>query len=395
MTHAATRTALITGAGRRIGKAIALDLARNGWRIGVHYASSREEAEAVVAEIRAAGGEAAALDADLAKAGDTETLVSRCAVDIGVPELLVNSAALFLDDRIETLAVDQWDHQHAVNLRAPMLLAKAFAAHLPPNRTGAIVNIVDQRVWRLTPEFFSYTIAKAGLYAATRTLAQALAPRIRVNAIGPGPVLASIHQTSAAFADEVARTPLQRATPPSEIAAAVRFILDAPSMTGQMIALDAGQHLSWRTLPLTDAAGHTPTDSALAPDSLAPASATIGKPPRRVFVRDLELMASVGVFELEKRYEQRVLVSVDLRVNDDYDGQSDNLSAVLDYGAVVAGIRAIVETGHTNLLETLAERIAEVCLADPRVMQTVVRLEKPDIVPGCRSVGIEIERSRI
>ena len=136
-----------------------------------------------------------------------------------------------------------------MNLRAPMLLAKAFSERLPPDQQGVIVNIIDQRVWRLTPDHFSYTIAKAGLYAATQTLAQALAPRIRVNAIGPGPVLANVFQTPDAFEREVAATPLARATPPEEIAAAVRFILDAPSMTGQMIALDAGQHLLW---PRTD-----------------------------------------------------------------------------------------------------------------------------------------------
>lgn len=240
-----TRTALVTGAGRRIGRAIALDLARNGWRVGVHYAASRDDADEVVAEIRAAGGHAASLRADLAIAEQAASLLPQCAEVFGPPELLVNSAALFLDDRIESLDVAQWDRQHAVNLRAPVLLAKAFAEHLPEGRQGLIVNIIDQRVWRLTPEFFSYTIAKAGLYAATQTLAQALAPRIRVNAIGPGPVLASIHQSAAAFAEEVASTPLHRATPPEEIAAAVRFILDAPSMTGQMIALDAGQHLAW------------------------------------------------------------------------------------------------------------------------------------------------------
>ena len=239
------RTALVTGAGRRIGRAIALDLARQGWRVGVHYAASREEAEAVVAEIEASGGAAGALGADLVDAGAAEDLVAGCMAALGAPELLVNSAALFLDDRIETLDPRQWDRQHAVNLRAPVLLAKAFARHLPAERQGLIINIIDQRVWRLTPEFFSYTIAKAGLYAATQTLAQALAPRIRVNAIGPGPVLASIHQTEDAFREEAAGTLLGRATPPEEIAAAVRFILDAPSMTGQMIALDAGQHLAW------------------------------------------------------------------------------------------------------------------------------------------------------
>jgi NAD(P)-dependent dehydrogenase (short-subunit alcohol dehydrogenase family) len=248
-TDVPPRVALVTGAGRRIGKAIALDLARDGWHVGVHYASSRAEAEMVVERIRAAGGRAAALSADLAEAAAAEALVPQCAAVLGAPILLVNSAALFLDDRIETLDPAQWDRQHAVNLRAPMLLAKTFAQHLPPDRQGVIVNIVDQRVWRLTPDYFSYTIAKAGLYAATQTLAQALAPRIRVNAIGPGPVLANIHQTPAAFEREVASTPLARATPPEEIAAAVRFILDAPSMTGQMIALDAGQHLA---LPHTD-----------------------------------------------------------------------------------------------------------------------------------------------
>jgi NAD(P)-dependent dehydrogenase (short-subunit alcohol dehydrogenase family) len=240
-----SRTALVTGAGRRIGRAIVLDLARCGWRVGVHYSTSRHEAEAVVAEIRAFGSEAVALGADLTDASAAEHLIGRCVDAFEAPELLVNSAALFLDDRIESLDPAQWDRQIAVNLRAPVLLAKAFAAHLPTNRQGLIVNIIDQRVWRLTPEFFSYTVAKAGLYAATQTLAQALAPRIRVNAIGPGPVLASIHQTPDAFREEVAGTPLARATPPEEIAAAVRFILDAPSMTGQMIALDAGQHLAW------------------------------------------------------------------------------------------------------------------------------------------------------
>lgn len=239
------RTALVTGAGRRIGRAIALDLSRQGWRVGVHYAASREEAEVVVGEIMASGGAASALGADLADASAAESLLADCVTALGVPELLVNSAALFLDDRIESLDPRQWDRQHAVNLRAPVLLAKAFAKHLPVDRQGLIINIIDQRVWRLTPEFFSYTITKAGLYVATQTLAQALAPRIRVNAIGPGPVLASIHQSPDAFREEVAGTLLRRATPPEEIAAAVRFILDAPSMTGQMIALDAGQHLTW------------------------------------------------------------------------------------------------------------------------------------------------------
>jgi NAD(P)-dependent dehydrogenase (short-subunit alcohol dehydrogenase family) len=143
--------------------------------------------------------------------------------------------------------VEDWDATLATNLRAPMLLAQAFAAALPPGRDGLIVNIVDQRVWRLTPHFFSYTISKAALWAATQTLAQALAPRIRVNAIGPGPTLASAHQSQAQFAAETAAVPLGRGATPDQIGEALRYFIDAPSVTGQMIAVDGGQHLAWRT----------------------------------------------------------------------------------------------------------------------------------------------------
>lgn len=239
--------ALVTGAARRIGRAVALELARAGFDVAVHHGTSATEAEAVAAEIRGLGRAATAIACDLADAEAVAALVGRCDERLGPVTCLVNSASIFLDDRIETLEAAVWDRQHAVNLRAPVLLSQALAARLPPDRTGAIVNIIDQRVWRLTPQFFSYTATKAGLWAVTQTLAQALAPRIRVNGVGPGPVLKSIHQTDDDFAREAGATLLQRATPPEEIAAAVRYILDAPSMTGQMIALDGGQHLAWRT----------------------------------------------------------------------------------------------------------------------------------------------------
>lgn len=241
------RVALVTGAGRRIGRGLALDLARHGFAVGVHYAGSSEDAEAVVAEIVASGGKATALQADLADARATLRLVPALAEALGPPTLLVNNAALFHEDRLATVDPALWDRQMAINLRAPVLLAQAFAAGLPHPMRGNIVNIIDQRVWRPTPQFFSYTAAKAALWAATQTMAQALAPRIRVNAIGPGPVLRSIHQSAADFDAEVAATILGIGTSPAEIAAAIRFILDAPAMTGQMIALDGGQHLAWRT----------------------------------------------------------------------------------------------------------------------------------------------------
>ncbi len=239
--------ALVTGAGRRIGRSIALELARAGFDVAVHYGTSATDAREVVGSVTALGRKAVAIACDLADADAVQLLVSQAAASLGPVTCLVNSASIFLDDRIETLDPKVWDSQQAVNLRAPILLSKTMAAGLPAGVGGVIINIIDQRVWRLTPQFFSYTASKAGLWAVTRTLAQALAPRIRVNAVGPGPVLQSIHQSDAEFAREAEATILGRATAPDEIAAAVRYILDAPSMTGQMIALDGGQHLAWET----------------------------------------------------------------------------------------------------------------------------------------------------
>ena len=238
-------TALITGAARRIGRAIALDLARDGWQVCVHYRRSADDAQALVAEICAAGGRAAAVVGDLANEDDVERLVPACREVLGAPSTLVNNASEFLLDTVTTMTPETWDTHLDINLKAPVLLAKALFLHLPEGQTGNVVNIIDQRVWKLTPDFFSYTISKAGLWTATRTLAQALAPRVRVNAIGPGPVLKSIHQTDADFAREAQSTLLGHGPTPEEIAAAVRFILASPSLTGQMIALDGGQHLTW------------------------------------------------------------------------------------------------------------------------------------------------------
>lgn len=238
------KTVLITGAARRIGRAIALDMAAHGWSVGIHYRRSEEEAERLAEKIRAAGGTAAALPGNLANIDDVQSLIPRCASALAPPTCLINNASEFFLDAITSLSPEGWDTHLDINLKAPVFLAQSLFLNLPDDVEGNVINIIDQRVWRLTPEFFSYTISKAGLWTATQTLAQAMAPRIRVNAIGPGPVLKSVHQTDEEFEREKESTLLNRGTTPEEIAAAVRFILDAPSMTGQMIALDAGQHLT-------------------------------------------------------------------------------------------------------------------------------------------------------
>jgi NAD(P)-dependent dehydrogenase (short-subunit alcohol dehydrogenase family) len=237
-------TALITGAARRIGRAIALALADRGYHIAVHYGTSRADADELVDQLAVRGSRAFAVQADLSRADDVAGLMVRVADALGPPTVLVNCASQFRDDTVTTMTAQTWELHLDTNLRAPVFLAQALAAHLPDGALGHVINIIDQRVLAPSPEFFTYSLSKAGLWAATRTLAQALAPRIRVNAIGPGPVLQSVHQSEADFAAECAATLLKRPVSPDEIAAAVCFLLDAPSVTGQLIALDSGQHLS-------------------------------------------------------------------------------------------------------------------------------------------------------
>ncbi|HXQ13180.1 MAG TPA: SDR family oxidoreductase [Caulobacteraceae bacterium] len=240
--------ALVTGAARRIGRTLALTAARAGYDVVVHHRHSDDDAAETVRQVEALGRAAVAASSDLA--GDAfEQLVGAAP---GPLTLLVNCASLFEDDRIQSVTPLSWDAAIATNLRAPVLLSQAFAAALPADRPGLIVNIIDQRVLRPTPQFFSYAVSKAALWAATQMMAQGLAPRIRVNAIAPGPTLASIHQSQAAFDAETGAVILGHGATPHEIGQALAYLIDAPSVTGQMIAVDGGQHLSWKTPDIID-----------------------------------------------------------------------------------------------------------------------------------------------
>lgn len=236
--------ALVTGAARRIGRVLALNCAEAGYDVALHCRVIDDDAESVAAEIRALGRRAALFTRDLRKESETAPLVGEAEAELGPVNLLVNSASVFEEDAFASMNRHSWDLHMETNLRGPLVLAQAFARRITGERQGLIVNILDQRVLRTQPAFFSYSLSKAALWEATRMMALALAPRVRVNGIGPGPVLASIHQTPDDFAEEAASTPLARAVDPREIAQALRYLIDAPSVTGQMIAIDSGQHLA-------------------------------------------------------------------------------------------------------------------------------------------------------
>lgn len=249
--------ALVTGAGKRLGREMALYLARRGHDVALHFAQSSAEAEAVAAEIRAMGRRAAPLQADLLDEDQTSHLVDRAVRALGgALTVLVNNASIFERDTIQTATRTSWDRHIESNLRAPYVLTQHFARQAPPAlpdefgepvAQALVVNMIDQRVRKLTPDFSTYTIAKMGLWALTRTAAQGLAPHVRVNAIGPGPTLQGTHQSAEQFRKQRSATLLKRGADALDITAALGYLLDARSVTGQLLAVDGGQHLAWQT----------------------------------------------------------------------------------------------------------------------------------------------------
>ncbi|MEX0851745.1 MAG: SDR family oxidoreductase [Bauldia sp.] len=239
--------ALVTGGARRIGRAIVEDLAANGWAVAIHYNRSRDDAERLAAGITASGGRAALVNGDFAEPECLKRLVHQAADALGPPTLLVNNASIFEPDQVGRLDRELWERQMTVNLTAPIFLAEAFAAHVPDGVEGNIVNLLDQRIWKPTPRHFSYQISKSALFVATETLAQALAPKIRVNGIAPGPVLKSSRQTEERFRRQAQAILLRRPPELADFGRTIRYLVATRSITGQVIALDGGQHLGWQT----------------------------------------------------------------------------------------------------------------------------------------------------
>jgi NAD(P)-dependent dehydrogenase (short-subunit alcohol dehydrogenase family) len=246
------RNALVTGAAKRLGRAIALDLARHGWNIAIHYNMSEREARVTCEDAQSAGVKGLLVKADLAREEQTERIVEQARRELGPLTALINSASVFENDQWYSADRASWDRHMQVNLRSPLVLVQNFAKQLPKDREGAVVNLLDQRLLKPVPDFLSYGVSRAGLHWLTVTLAQALGPRIRVNAVAPGPTLKAAHQQPAHFERERTATVLGRGSEPQDICDAVRYLLEARAVTGQTITVDGGQHLIWK---LADRAG--------------------------------------------------------------------------------------------------------------------------------------------
>lgn len=254
MSQEKLRAALITGASKRIGRAIAEDLSANGFAVALHANQSFDEAMEIVAKLQQTGRKAIAIKADLQDLGETSTLIERASAELGPLDLLVNNASAFLGDSAERFDAKAFEAHFAVHVRAPSILAADFVQQLPEPNPGLIVNMIDQRVWALNPRFYSYTLSKAALWTATQTMAQSFAPRIRVNAIGPGPTVRSVRQSEEDFQAQIDGLILKAPPGLEEFGRTIRFLFDTPSITGQMIALDGGQHLAWETPDVAESA---------------------------------------------------------------------------------------------------------------------------------------------
>lgn len=245
-------TAIITGASSRIGGALARDLASHGWQLVLHANQNAKKAADLATELSSGGKPHVVKTADLTSPDGLNSFIRDMAEPFGPPDILINNASIFEDDGIGTLDPERFDSHFAIHTKAPLFLAQAMAAGLPEDRKGLIVNIIDQRVWKVTPQALSYSLSKSALWTATRMLAQALAPRLRVNAIGPGPSFKNERQSQEEFDKQTGAVLLGRGPEPEAFGRTVRYLWDSPSITGQMIALDGGQHLAWQTPDVVD-----------------------------------------------------------------------------------------------------------------------------------------------
>jgi len=385
-----TNKIIITGGAARIGAAIAKKLSGPGVEIVIHYNKSKANAEKLKKELSKDSTKVYLVKGDLSKENDLKKIVKFSKNKLKYFDCLINNASLFENDKLENFTADSWGKHLRTNLRAPAYLSKEFAKNVK-SKNNNIINIIDQRVFKLTPFFFSYTISKTGLYTLTKTSAISLAPNIRVNGIAPGPTMKNKRQSKKHFKKQYLATPLKKQVDVKEICNAVDFFIKNKSITGQVLAVDSGQSLNWQT---PDIIGTKEWKKNNLKVVKIDKNKSLFNYEKKILIKDLTLGLKLGYYDFEKNKPQKVKFTLEVDYRDKNPTNDKDLKSIVNYDKIVKLIKKLVKNKHYNFLETLAEDVFDELFKDKRIDKITLQIEKLEIMKDCSSVGIQISKKR-
>ena len=380
---------IITGAATRMGAAIAKKLSRSGVEIVIHYNKSKTNAEKLQKELIKNKSKAYLVKGDLSKEKDLKKIIKFAKSKMKYFDCLINNASLFENDSLKNFTSKSWDNHLDVNLKAPAYLIKEFAKNTK-GKNNNIINIIDQRVFKLTPFFTSYTLSKTGLYTLTKTSAMSLAPNIRVNGIAPGPTIKNKRQSDRHFKKQYLATPLKQQVQIKDICNAVDFFIKNSSITGQVLAIDSGQNLNWQTPDVDRQRMKKNNFKVVKIDK----NKSLFNYEKKILIKELTLDLKLGYYEFEKEKPQKVKFSLEIDYEDKKPTSDKDIKSIVNYGQVVKLIKKLTKNKHYNFLETLAEDVFDVLFKDRRIGKIMLQIEKLEILKECTSVGIQITKKR-
>ena len=384
------RKIIITGGATRIGAAIAEKLSGPNVEITIHYNRSKTKAENLKNKLQEFGTKVYLVKGDLSKEKDIHKIIKFSKSKMKFFDCLVNNASLFENDKLENFSSKSWEKHISINLKAPALLSKEFSKNIQ-GKNNNIINIIDQRVFKLTPFFFSYTLSKTGLYTLTKTSAMSLSPKIRVNSIAPGPTIKNKRQSEKHFKSQYLATPLKKQVDVIEICNAVDFFLKNRSITGQVLAIDSGQSLNWQTPDIIKGKEWKKNNLKIIKIDK---SKSLFNYEKKILINELLLDLKLGYYDFEKEKPQKVKFGLEIDYQDKKPSNDKDIKSIVNYSTIVKLITKLVKKKHYNFLETLAESVFDELFKDKRIAKIMLKIEKMEILKECSSVGIQITKKR-